>query len=103
MSVPIPLGFVEPLPFNVTVVPTAAVCAGPAFATGAQVEHGKFGLGSVLSCNDDYIVIKFDEHGEKKFVTPIVLPALKKSDRQPPVEKRRATRKKAAPAAASGA
>jgi BRCT domain type II-containing protein len=73
----------------------------PAFATGAQVEHAKFGLGSVLSCNDEYLVIKFDDHGEKKFVTPIVLPALKKSDRQPPVEKRRATRKKAAPAAAA--
>lgn len=68
----------------------------PAFPTGAQVEHTKFGLGSVVSCNDDYIVIKFDEHGEKKFVASIVLPALKKSDRQPPVEKRRASRKKAA-------
>jgi hypothetical protein len=67
----------------------------PLFATGAQVEHTKFGLGSVGSCNDDYIVIKFDEHGEKKFVTSIVAPALKKSDRQPPVEKRRASRKKA--------
>ena len=75
----------------------------PAFATGAQVEHGKFGFGSVLSCNEEYIVIKFDEHGEKKFVTPMVLPSLKKSDRTPPVEKRRATRKKAAPAAATGA
>ena len=75
----------------------------PAFAQGAQVEHGKFGLGSVLSCNDDYIVIKFDDHGEKKFVTSIVLPALKKSDRHPPVEKRRVTRKKAAPAATAGA
>jgi hypothetical protein len=73
----------------------------PAFATGAQVEHGKFGLGSVLSCNDEYITIKFDEHGEKKFVTSIVLPALKKSDRQPPVEKKRATRKKAVPAVAT--
>ncbi len=71
----------------------------PAFATGAQVEHGKFGLGSVLSCNDDHIVIKFDDHGEKKFVTSMVLPNLKKSDRQPPVEKRRTTRKKAVPAA----
>ncbi len=71
----------------------------PAFANGAQVEHGKFGLGSVLSCNDDHIVIKFDDHGEKKFVTSIVLPNLKKSDRQPPVEKRRTTRKKAVPAA----
>ena len=75
----------------------------PPFATGAQVEHGKFGLGSVVSCNDDYIVIKFDDHGEKKFVTTMVLPALKKSDRQPPVEKRRAARKKAAPAVATTA
>jgi hypothetical protein len=74
----------------------------PPFAQGAQVEHGKFGFGSVLSCNDDYIVIKFDEHGEKKFVTTMVLPSLKKSDRTPPVEKRRAARKKAvAPAATS--
>ena len=71
----------------------------PAFAQGAQVEHAKFGLGSVMSCNDDYIVIKFDDHGEKKFITSMVLPALKKSDRQPPVEKRRTTRKKVAPAA----
>jgi len=81
----------------------AAMANKPAFAQGAQVEHGKFGLGSVLSCNDDYIVIKFDDHGEKKFVTSIVLPSLKKSDRQPPVEKRRASRKKAAAPAATGA
>ena len=53
----------------------------PAFAQGAQVEHPKFGLGSVLSCNEEYIVIKFDDHGEKKFVLSIVLPNLKKSDR----------------------
>jgi hypothetical protein len=48
----------------------------------------KFGLGTVLSCNEEHTVIKFDDFGEKKFVTPIVLGALKKSDRQPPVEKR---------------
>ena len=41
----------------------------PAFAQGAQVEHAKFGLGSVLSCNEEYIVIKWDDHGEKKFVS----------------------------------
>jgi hypothetical protein len=71
----------------------------PAYSQGAQVEHSKFGLGSVISCTDDYIVIKFDEHGEKKFVSSMVLPALKKSDRQPPVEKRATrARKKAAPA-----
>lgn len=67
----------------------------PAFPTGAQVEHGKFGLGTVLSCNEEHVVIKFDEHGEKKFVSSIVVPNLKKSDRQPPAEKKRAARKKA--------
>jgi hypothetical protein len=71
----------------------------PAFAQSAQVEHPKFGLGSVLSCNEEYIVIKFDEHGEKKFVLSIVFPNLKKSDRTPPVEKRRSSKKKAAPVA----
>ncbi|MBI3679291.1 MAG: hypothetical protein HY235_02720 [Acidobacteria bacterium] len=71
----------------------------PAFAPGAQVEHNKFGLGSVLSCSEEVVVIKFDDHGEKKFVAPIVLPNLKKSDRQPPAEKRSRARKKAAPAA----
>ena len=73
----------------------------PAFAQGAQVEHQKFGLGSVVSCNDEYIVIKFDEHGEKKFVSSMVLASLKKSDRQPPVEKRatRARKKAVAPPA----
>jgi hypothetical protein len=72
----------------------------PAYAPGAQVEHPKFGLGSVMSCSDDYIVIKFDDHGEKKFVSSMALPSLKKSDRQPPVEKRASrARKKATPAA----
>jgi len=73
----------------------------PPFAQGAQVEHPKFGFGSVLSCNEDHTVIKFDDHGEKKFVSQIVVPNLKKSDRQPPVEKRgsRARKPKVAPAA----
>jgi len=64
----------------------------PAFATGAQVEHAKFGLGSVMTCNEEHISVKWDEHGEKKFVLSIILPNLKKSDRQPPAEKRRAAR-----------
>ena len=72
----------------------------PPFAQGSQIEHAKYGLGSVLSCTEEYIVIKFDDHGEKKFVLAIAITALKKSDRQPPVEKRRAARKKATPVAA---
>jgi hypothetical protein len=72
----------------------------PAYSPGAQVEHAKFGLGSVVSCTDEYIVIKFDDHGEKKFISSMALPSLKKSDRQPPVEKRasRARKKVAATA-----
>jgi len=75
----------------------------PPFAQGAQVEHPKFGIGSVVSCTEEQIVIKFDEHGEKKFVLSIVIPNLKKSDRQPPAEKRRAARKKTATPAAAAA
>ena len=72
-----------------------------AFAQSAQVEHPKFGFGSVLSCNEEYIVIKFDDHGEKKFVTTLVMGSLKKSDRAAPVEKKGTRKKKAsAPATA---
>lgn len=68
---------------------------------GAQVEHLKFGLGTVLSHTEERIVIKFDDHGEKKFVTPMVMGSLRKSDRTPPVEKRatRTRKAKAAPVA----
>ena len=69
------------------------------FSQGAQVEHQKVGLGTVLSSSEERIVIKFDDHGEKKFVTNLVMGSLKKSDRQPPAEKKRASRKKAAPVA----
>lgn len=72
---------------------------------GAQVEHQKYGLGTVMSSSEERIVIKFDDHGEKKFVTQMVMASLKKSDRQPPVEKRASRARKpkvvAAPAAAA--
>ena len=47
--------------------------AKPAYATSAQVEHQKFGLGSVVTCTEEQIVIKFDDHGEKKFLTSIFI------------------------------
>ena len=43
--------------------PPGSMATKPAFAQSAQVEHPKFGFGSVLSCNEEYIVIKFDDHG----------------------------------------
>ena len=74
--------------------------ASNTYSQGAQVEHQKFGLGTVLSSSEERIVIKFDDHGEKKFVTNMVMGNLKKSDRQPPAEKKRARAKKTAPAIA---
>ncbi len=58
------------------------------FSQGAQVEHQRFGLGAVISSTDERIGIKFDDHGEKKFVTSMVIGSLKKSDRQPPADKK---------------
>ena len=57
-----------------------------------------------MSSSDERIVIKFDDHGEKKFVTTMVIASLKKSDRQPPAEKRasRARKAKTATAQAQG-
>jgi hypothetical protein len=72
------------------------------FSQGAQVEHPRFGLGSVTLNSEEHITIKFDEFGEKKFVSSIVVPNLKKSDREPPVAKRstRARKPKVVPAVA---
>ena len=77
-----------------------------AFNQGAQVEHQKFGLGTVVSSNEERMVIKFDDHGEKKFVTVMVMTSLKKSDRAAPIEKRASRARKPkvvapAPAAAT--
>ncbi len=74
-----------------------------AFNQGGQIEHAKYGLGSVLSCTEEHVVIKFDDHGEKKFVLSIVMPNLKKSDRVPPAEKRRSSKKKVAATATPAA
>jgi hypothetical protein len=73
----------------------------PAYAAGAQVEHAKFGMGSVLSCTEEHIVIKFDENGERKFVCSIALPNIKKIDRQPPEKKRVSKKNAKAPVAAA--
>jgi Protein of unknown function (DUF3553) len=73
--------------------------ASNTYNQGAQVEHLKFGLGQVLSSSEERIVIKFDDHGEKKFVTAMVMGSLKKSDRQPPTDKKGTRKKKVAPAA----
>jgi hypothetical protein len=77
------------------------MAAKPPFAANAQVEHEKFGPGTVLSCTDQHIVIKFDDANERKFLLEIAREKIRKIDRQPPETKKRAAKKaKAVPAAA---
>ena len=73
--------------------------ASNTYSQGAQVEHQKFGLGEVVSHTDERIVIKFDDLGEKKFVTPMVMGQLKKSDRARPEQKKATRSRKKAVAA----
>jgi hypothetical protein len=68
------------------------------FSSGSQVKHERYGFGTVLSCDDERISIRFDDHGEKKFVRSIV--SLEKSDREPPPEKKKASRARKPKAAA---
>ncbi|MCK7506017.1 MAG: hypothetical protein MZV70_19385 [Desulfobacterales bacterium] len=48
----------------------------------------------LLQGTDQHIVIKFDEAGEKKFVLEIAREHVKKIDRQPPAEKKKARAKR---------
>jgi hypothetical protein len=78
------------------------MAAKPPFAANAQVEHSKFGPGTVLNCTDQHVVIKFDDGNERKFLLEIAREMIKKIDRQPPEAKKRSSKKaKAAPAAAA--
>ena len=61
------------------------------FANGQQVKHQRYGFGTVVGADDERISIRFDDHGEKKFVKSIVV--LEKSDREPPPEKKRRSSK----------
>ena len=61
------------------------------YSAGQQVKHERYGFGTVLTSDDERISIRFDDHGEKKFVRSIVV--LEKSDREPPPEKKSRARK----------
>jgi len=69
----------------------------------AQIQHPKFGCGTVVSYDERYIVIRFDDHGEKKFVASMVLPALKAIDREPPRLKGKTGRSRRSRTKAAGA
>jgi len=43
-----------------------------AFTTGDRVLQTSYGLGTVISANERHIVIDFDDHGIRTFITTVV-------------------------------
>jgi hypothetical protein len=68
------------------------------FDVGDRVVEPTYGHGNVVSVEDDYMRIEFDEHGTKKFL--ISLAKLERSTEPGARKKKKATRKKAAAAPA---
>lgn len=71
------------------------------FAKGNRVAQANYGSGTVLSSDERYTAIEFDNHGRKVFITDMV--TLTKSDEPAPNKPTKAKRKKAVPAAAAAA
>lgn len=42
------------------------------FAKGDRVQQPNYGAGTIVSTDEQYVVVDFDEHGPKKFVTHMV-------------------------------
>ena len=76
------------------------------FANGKRVTQASYGPGTIVSTDERYTVIEFDDHGRRTFVTTMV--ALEPTSAPAPVRAgaagraRRAPRKAAAGKAAAG-
>ncbi len=73
------------------------------FANGKRVTQASYGPGTIVSTDERYTVIEFDDHGRRTFVTTMV--ALEPTSAPAPVRAgaaRRAPRKAAAGKAADG-
>lgn len=57
---------------------------------GDRVEHASFGHGSIIEFSAQRTVIHFDDHGQKKFASQLVI--LKPSDRPPQIKAARRSR-----------
>lgn len=62
-------------------------------AKGDRVHQPQYGAGTVTEANDRHIVIDFDEHGTRRFMTSMV--TLEASDAPAPVRATRARKPKA--------
>jgi hypothetical protein len=59
-------------------------------AKGDRVSQPQYGLGTVVDANDRHIIIEFDEHGRRTFVTAMV--SLESTSEPAPAKPRRARR-----------
>ncbi len=62
-----------------------------AYQEGQHVKHGLYGLGTILSSDEERTSIDFVEHGTKKFVTSMV--ELEVTDEKPPKKARKNSRR----------
>jgi hypothetical protein len=71
------------------------------FAKGSRVLQSQYGSGTVMTSDERYTVIEFDQHGKRTFITDMV--ALSASDEPAPNKPEKTRRRKAAakPAAPS--
>lgn len=51
------------------------------YEEGQHVKHGQYGLGTILTSDEERTAIDFVQHGTKKFVTSLVV--LELTDEQP--------------------
>jgi len=71
------------------------------FAKGNRVAQANYGAGTVVSSDERYTIIEFDNHGRKVFISDMV--ALAKTDEPAPNKPAKAKRKKAVAAASAPA
>lgn len=69
-----------------------------AFGRGDRVSQAKYGSGTVLEADEDYILIDFDEHGLRKFAARIVTLQSTGEPRREPQKAKKTTRKRKTPA-----
>jgi hypothetical protein len=69
------------------------------FAKGNRVAQANYGAGTVVSSDERYTIIEFDNHGRKVFISDMV--ALAKTDEPAPNKPAKAKRKKAVAATAA--
>lgn len=67
------------------------------FAKGNRVSQANYGAGTVISSDERYTIIEFDNHGRRVFITDMV--TLGKTDEPAPNKPTKTRRKKADPAA----